>query len=71
MAYLTQIQTRNSALSIEFSATIYNAVQAILDYRDYRATVSSLSNLDNAALADLGLHRSEIKAKANQAVYGD
>lgn len=37
--------------------------------RIYRETMSELSELSNAELADLGLHRSMIKRLALQAAY--
>ena len=70
MTYLNATHSRNAGLSIEISALVHNAVQTIQDFRDYRATVRALSALDGHALSDLGMHRSEIKAKAYQAVYG-
>ncbi len=39
-------------------------------WRDYTRTRRELSALSNRALADLGLHRSEIAAAAARAVYG-
>ncbi len=38
-------------------------------YRLYRQTVKELSELSGRELADLGLHRSEIKRIAYQAAY--
>ena len=50
----------------EFNA----AMQRFKDYRAYRRTVSELSDLTSHDLADLGLHRSEIRRVAYDAVYG-
>ncbi|MDM8166354.1 DUF1127 domain-containing protein [Roseovarius sp.] len=46
-------------------------MQAAYDYLAYRATVRELSELDAATLADLGIHRSGIRAKAREAIYGE
>lgn len=46
------------------------AVQRVNAYRDYRRTISELSDLTTRDLADLGLHRSEIRRVAYDSVYG-
>jgi uncharacterized protein YjiS (DUF1127 family) len=46
------------------------AVQRVADYRAYRRTVRELSDLSGRDLADLGLHRSEIRRVAHDSVYG-
>jgi len=66
----TAQQTRPSSLAIEISATVHHAVQAIQDYRAYRITLRELARLDDATLADLGLHRSGLRAEARRAIYG-
>ncbi|MFQ6549498.1 DUF1127 domain-containing protein [Aestuariibius sp. 2305UL40-4] len=40
-------------------------------YRIYRRTFDELARLNDRDLADLGLHRSAIKAIALEAAYGD
>ena len=39
-------------------------------YRAYRRTLRDLSDLSGHELADLGLHRSEIRRVAHDSVYG-
>ncbi len=70
MAYNTETRTAQSALALEISAAVHHLVQKLHDYADYRATIRELSRLDDATLADLGLHRSGIHAQARKAVYG-
>jgi len=70
MAFNTVTRTAPSALALEVSAFVHHAIQALNDYRLYRATVRELSRLDTATLADLGLSRSGIRAEALKAVYG-
>lgn len=69
----TSIDTRRSAtavLSEDLSAAIYAAMQRVVNYRTYRRTVNELSQLSAHDLADLGLHRSEIRRVAHETVYG-
>ncbi|MDZ7710264.1 MAG: DUF1127 domain-containing protein [Roseovarius sp.] len=54
----------------DLRADINAAMQRFNDYRAYRRTVSELSDLTSHDLADLGLHRSEIRRVAHDAVYG-
>ena len=71
MAFANDTRTSTpSGIALEISAAVHHAVQAIADYRAYRATLAELRRLDARALADLGLHRSGIRATAHQAVYG-
>lgn len=69
----TSFDTRRSAaavLSEDLSAAIYAAMQRFVNYRTYRRTVNELSQLSAHDLADLGLHRSEIRRVAHETVYG-
>lgn len=70
MAIGHETRTTQSALALEISAFVHHLVQAAHDHRAYRQTLRELSRLDDAALADLGLHRSGIRAAAREAVYG-
>lgn len=70
MAQLSETRARQTGLAIEISAGVHHLVQAVHDYIAYRNTVRELSRLDNATLADLGIHRSGIRAEARKAVYG-
>ena len=77
MAFANETGRRADALTEDFSAAVYAALQRldavmqrVRDYRTFRKTVSELSDLSNADLVDLGLHRSEIRRVALEAVYG-
>jgi len=66
MAYISAVQTsfadRVRAL---FANTLDNAARR----KVYRTTVTELNNLSGRELADLGIHRSEIKRIAYEAAY--
>ena len=70
MAYTSGKGAVGTGLAIEISAAAHHLMQAAYDYLAYRATVRELSELDAASLADLGIHRSGIRAKAREAIYG-
>lgn len=70
MAHASDRRVAASALGLEISAAAYHLTQAVADYLRYRATLRELARLDADALADLGLHRSGLRAAAREAVYG-
>ena len=70
MAYASEKSAGQTGLAIEISAAAHHLMQAAYNYLAYRATVRELSELDAATLADLGIHRSGIRAEARKAVYG-
>lgn len=67
------VQMRRSAMHVlgeDLSAWLYRAIRRVDDYRLYRRSVSEMSDLSGRELADLGLHRSEIKRVAHETIYG-
>ena len=70
MAFNIATRTDQPGLALEISAAVHHLMLAIHDHRLYRTTVRELSRLDDATLADLGMHRSGIRAIARKAVYG-
>ena len=70
MAYATQTTTRaQSALAQRFDALMIDLRARLARRRVYRQTVNELAVLSDRELADLGLHRSEIRRIAWQAAY--
>ncbi|HKL65636.1 MAG TPA: DUF1127 domain-containing protein [Roseovarius sp.] len=59
-----------SAVWGELRAAVGAAMQHVMAWMAYRRTVRELSDLSNRDLADLGLHRSEIRRVARDSVYG-
>ena len=57
-------------LAEDISSAVYSALQRVVDYRTYRSTIAELSRLSAHDLADLGLHRGEIRRVAHECVYG-
>lgn len=54
----------------ERGANFLRSVQASwVDYKLFRATANELGDLTDRELADLGIHRSEIKRVARDSVY--
>jgi len=67
------VQVSRSAIHVlgeDLSAWLYRAIRRVDDYRLYRRSVGEMSDLSMRELADLGLHRSEIKRVAYQTIYG-
>ncbi|WP_210877981.1 DUF1127 domain-containing protein [Roseovarius autotrophicus] len=67
------IVTRDSAAASvgeELRRAVNAAMQRLADHRAYRRTIRELSDLSTHDLADLGLHRSEIRRVAYETVYG-
>ncbi len=70
MLFTNQTRSAIGGLALDLSANIYALVTRFEDFRAYRRTVSELSKLNRAELADLGMSPSNIESVAHQAVYG-
>ena len=70
MTFATYTRAAETGLGLEFSAALHQMKLRFADYRIYRATLKELGKLDDRTLADLGIARSGIRAKAHEAVYG-
>ena len=58
------------AIRHDLRTAIDAAVQRVKVYIAYRQTLRELYDLSGDELADLGLHRSEIRRVAHDSVYG-
>ncbi len=72
MAYTTDIRTGTATRSLRDRATAFFADlgERRAKQQVYRTTVAELQSLTDRDLADLGLHRSEIRRVALEAAYG-
>ena len=66
MAY---ISAENTSVADRVRAVIADVVDRAARKKVYRTTVVELNNLSGRELADLGIHRSEIKRIAYEAAY--
>ncbi|MGE4325917.1 MAG: DUF1127 domain-containing protein [Pseudodonghicola sp.] len=67
MAALTHSENHDATLLGRLTAWIANVRVRIERYRVYRQTMNEMGALNNQELADLGLHRSELRRVAYQA----
>lgn len=67
MAALTHSENRNASLSGRLHAWADDMRLRIERYRVFRQTLNEMGALNNRELADLGLHRSELRRVAYQA----
>ena len=73
MAYVNTTNSTNSVLANAIHAVQSATAKIVSDMakkRMYRTTVKELSALHARELADLGIHRSQIKAIAYEGAYG-
>ncbi|MCZ0813364.1 DUF1127 domain-containing protein [Roseovarius sp. EGI FJ00037] len=70
MTYASYTRAAETGLGLEFSAALHHMMLRFADYRIYRTTLNELRKLDDRTLADLGIARSGIRAKAHEVVYG-
>ena len=73
MAYATVTKTEYSFLERALTAgaaLLESAADRHAEYRVFRTTMNELNALSNRDLADLGIHRSEIKRIAREAAKG-
>ncbi len=69
MAY-TVSNARPNAIVDRIRAMLRDFGAELVRRRVYRTTLSELTNLSNRELADLGMHRSELRRIAHEAAYG-
>lgn len=62
--------TSSTSLLGGLSSSVSGMIEAIVQYRQYRKTISELNKLSFKELEDLGLTRGTIKSVAMEAVYG-
>lgn len=69
MANATHYTGSQSAFFAPLTAWFHSVREALINHRNYRRTFNELSALSSHQLADLGLHRSTLRAAAFQATY--
>lgn len=69
MAFASDIQ--NSARTLVRPGFFADMQERFARYRLYRQTVNELSALSGRDLADLGICRAQIRARAYEVAYGD
>ena len=67
MAYLTNTTASNTSLFAQLRGLFATAANRYKQHRVYRQTLEELSDLSNRELADLGLHRSDLRRVAMDA----
>ena len=71
MAYASDLRATR-ANSLDRATSFRTDLRTRFDkYKVYRTTLRELSQLGDRDLADLGLHRSDIRTVAMQAAYGN
>ena len=70
MAFANTVQTHDVRTGDRFSNVFTNLTARYEAYKVYRKTFAELSDLSDRDLADLGIHRSSLRAIANEAAYG-
>ena len=73
MAYYNEINRREDVLERGLHAIaqlLQGAADRRAEHRVYRETFAELTALSNRELADLGMHRSELKRIAHEAAKG-
>ena len=72
MAYTTHTDRSlgNDTLGQRFGTASASLSERFARYRTYRQTLNELAQLSDRDLADLGVHRADIRGIAHQAAYG-
>ncbi|MGH1329880.1 MAG: DUF1127 domain-containing protein [Paracoccaceae bacterium] len=70
MAYVHSVRTADAGIADRISAIFKDLSERLAQYATYRKTLRELGELSNRDLADLGLHRSSLRAVAMEAAYG-
>ena len=71
MAFAQQTHVSHAGLGHLFHAIVVDVKDYMARRRVYKETLNELSALSGRDLADLGIGRSEIRALALEAAYGD
>ncbi|MFT6605007.1 MAG: hypothetical protein ACJA2X_000183 [Halocynthiibacter sp.] len=70
MAYVHSVRTADAGITDRISAVFKDLGERYSQYATYRKTLRELGELSNRELADLGIHRSSLRAIAIEAAYG-
>jgi uncharacterized protein YjiS (DUF1127 family) len=71
MAYASETRTTGKSLGLNLGGLWASLTERYTKYSVYRATVAELDALTDRELADLGLHRSQLRDVAYEAAYGE
>lgn len=70
MATVTETRTSGLSLGQTFNGLRDTLAARFAAARTYRTTLNELNQLSDRELADLGLHRSQLRGVAQEAAYG-
>jgi len=70
MAYANASRAHGATLRDRFAVLRSDITERLARNRLYRTTLDELGRLDDRDLADLGIHRSQLKAIAYESAYG-
>ncbi|GGL60686.1 DUF1127 domain-containing protein [Wenxinia marina] len=70
MAYANASRADGATLRDRFAVLRTDLSERLARRRLYRTTLDELTRLDDRDLADLGIHRSQLKSIAHESAYG-
>ena len=71
MATTTYLRGAETGIASTISGLVFRIAENYRKRREFRTALHELQMLSNRELADIGIHRSQIRGIARNAVYGD